>query len=186
MPDTYWVEGHMEERFTALYRQHYPAVARYVARRAGDVDTGEVVAQVFLTAWRRFADVPQESPLPWLYAVAGRVLANEIRGIQRSRRLQQRVEIVAPTHDLPDHSGRIVEEVAMRAAFDGLSERDQEILRLIAWEGLTVAEAALVLGCGRTTVAMRVRRLRRKFQHLRAPETPDEERSDNDLVGRVR
>ncbi|HEX5741273.1 MAG TPA: sigma-70 family RNA polymerase sigma factor [Pilimelia sp.] len=158
----------MEQRFTAMYRECYADVARFVHRRATDVDVAEVVSQVFLTAWRRFDDVPQEAPLPWLYAVASRVLANELRGRQRARRLTQRVVAVAPPPDQPDHSARVVNEVALRAAFDQLSERDQEILRLIAWEGLTTAETAVVLGCGRTAVAMRVRRLRRQFHHLRA------------------
>jgi len=177
----------MEQRFTSMYREHYPAVARYVRRRANDVDTAEVVAQVFLTAWRRLADVPTDAPLPWLYAVAQRVLANEVRGMHRARRLQQRVEIVAPPPtQLPDHAGPVADTMALQTAFDALPERDQEILRLIAWEGLTVSETATVLGIGRTAVAMRVRRLRRKFQHLRAPsETNDVGDPAEDLVGRT-
>jgi RNA polymerase sigma-70 factor (ECF subfamily) len=40
-------------------------------------------------------------------------------------------------------------------AFSGLGERDREVLRLVAWEQLSLREAATVLGC--TPVACRVR-----------------------------
>ncbi|MET8305280.1 sigma factor-like helix-turn-helix DNA-binding protein [Micromonospora sp. NPDC005173] len=44
-----------------------------------------------------------------------------------------------------------------------LSDLDQEILRLIGWEELTVSEAAQVLGCARATVAVRLHRARRRL-----------------------
>lgn len=43
----------------------------------------------------------------------------------------------------------------LRAALASLSERDQEVLRLVAWDGLTPAQVAVVLGC--TPVAARTR-----------------------------
>jgi RNA polymerase sigma-70 factor (ECF subfamily) len=41
-----------------------------------------------------------------------------------------------------------------------LPERDREVLRLVAWEGLSLAEAAVVLGC--SSLACRVRYHRAK------------------------
>jgi RNA polymerase sigma-70 factor (ECF subfamily) len=38
----------------------------------------EGLAETFLVAWRRLDDVPDD-PLPWLYRVARRVLANQRR-----------------------------------------------------------------------------------------------------------
>jgi RNA polymerase sigma factor (sigma-70 family) len=143
-----------ERRFTAMYQAHYDAVARYVRRRAPDVDLADVLAKVFLVAWQRFAAVPPDAALPWLYRTAGNVLANELRGRQRAE----------PPPPAADHADHVVDRLALRAAFDGLDPRDQEILRLIAWEALTVREAALVLGLRRSTVAMRVRRLARRFR----------------------
>jgi RNA polymerase sigma-70 factor, ECF subfamily len=43
----------------------------------------------------------------------------------------------------------------LRAALASLSDRDQEVLRPVAWDGLTPAELAVVLGC--TPVAARTR-----------------------------
>ncbi len=46
-----------------------------------------------------------------------------------------------------------LEPGGLRAALASLSDSDQEVLRLVAWDGLTPAEVAVVLGC--TPVAAR-------------------------------
>lgn len=156
-----------ERRFTLMYRAHYDDIVRFVRRRAPDVDVADVLGQVFLTAWQRLPDIPRGAALPWLYRVARNTLANDVRGRQRSRRLHQRIRTSSPgDEESPDHADLVVDRLALRVAFDQLGQRDQEILRLIAWEGLTVREVATVLECRRTTVAMRVNRLRRKFHHF--------------------
>ena len=53
-----------------------------------------------------------------------------------------------------------VDDGALAVAFNALSERDREVLRLIAWEGLSLADAATVLEC--SGVACRVRYHRAK------------------------
>jgi DNA-directed RNA polymerase specialized sigma24 family protein len=53
--------------------------------------------------------------------------------------------------------------VDLRAALATLGDADQEILRLIGWEQLTIAEAALVLECGRSAAAVRLHRARRRL-----------------------
>jgi RNA polymerase sigma-70 factor, ECF subfamily len=75
--DTSWVVG-SRIRFEALFRDHAGAVRVYAARRAGLGDADDVVAEVFVIAWRRIDDLP-EDPLPWLLGVARRVLANRRR-----------------------------------------------------------------------------------------------------------
>ncbi|WP_223874644.1 sigma-70 region 4 domain-containing protein [Salinispora fenicalii] len=47
---------------------------------------------------------------------------------------------------------------------DQVPEADREVLRLVAWERLTAAEAAVVLGCSRATFAMRLLRARRRLR----------------------
>ena len=70
--------GDRRDRYSCLFRGHYQDVLTY-ARRRVDVDQAqEVVAEVFLTAWRRFDDVP-DPPLPWLYRVAANEIANHTR-----------------------------------------------------------------------------------------------------------
>ena len=63
----------------------------------------------------------------------------------------------------------------LRAALSGLSESDRELLPLVAWEGLTPAEAAAVLGIGQAAARSRLHRTRMRV--IRAlhghPDGPD-------------
>ncbi|SNS25815.1 RNA polymerase sigma-70 factor, ECF subfamily [Streptosporangium subroseum] len=70
------------DRFEALYLACYPAVHRYALRRTDSVDdVADVIAETFLTAWRRLDDVPEgDATLLWLYGAARRVLTNHRRG----------------------------------------------------------------------------------------------------------
>src|SRR5918992_2908193 len=71
-----------EERFGEIYRRHGPAVAAYARRRVGANAVEDVVAETFLVCWRKLERVPAE-PLPWLYAVARKTLANQRRAAAR-------------------------------------------------------------------------------------------------------
>lgn len=81
------MDSMIEEQFTAMYRCHRVAVERYVLRRVQAEVVGDVLAEVFLTAWRRYEQIPAD-PLPWLYGVARRVLANDRRAARRRRDLR--------------------------------------------------------------------------------------------------
>ena len=76
-------------RFEALFAAHYRDVHRYALRRTEPALAEEVANEAFLVAWRRLEKVPREHPLPWLYAAAAHVLANqrrtETRHARRSR-----------------------------------------------------------------------------------------------------
>jgi RNA polymerase sigma factor (sigma-70 family) len=151
-----------EEWFTRIYAAHYGDIVNYGRRRLAEVDAAVELAQdVFVVAWRRRAEVPDRH-LPWLYGVARRLLANRWRADRGSPAPLplpelERVAGVAPAR--PDDE-RLVD---VRAALALLTEADQEILRLIGWEELTVREAAQVLGCTRGSAAVRLHRARRRL-----------------------
>jgi DNA-directed RNA polymerase specialized sigma24 family protein len=75
----------LRRRFEQVYALHHAGILGYVLRRTGNADdAADVIAETFLTAWRRIDDVPAaEAARPWLYGVARRVLANQRRGEQR-------------------------------------------------------------------------------------------------------
>jgi RNA polymerase sigma-70 factor (ECF subfamily) len=153
-----------EARFTAVFEQHHRDVERYLRRRAPDDTVADLIAEVFLVAWRRWDCVPQDNPLPWLYAAARNVLANEIRGRMRGRRLTERVAANTPPAIDGDHADDVSARLAVAAAFECLAPDDQEVLRLVAWERLGHADAAKVLGCGTAAFAMRLARARRRLR----------------------
>jgi RNA polymerase sigma-70 factor (ECF subfamily) len=66
------------QKFERIYESHREAVCAYVRRRAPEAVVDDVVADVFVVCLRRIEHVP-EAPLPWLYAVARKTLANERR-----------------------------------------------------------------------------------------------------------
>ena len=147
------------ERFTRLYEQHYWAVVRYLQRRLQDEDAArDAAAEVFTITWRRLHDVPEE-PLPWLYATARNVLANSQRSRNRRLRLHHRLAAEPPA-DEPDSDG--YENV--HKALASLSEPDQEVLRLAAWEELRPAQIADVLGCTANAASVRLHRARERFR----------------------
>lgn len=156
-----------DEAFDTAYREHYWAVSRFVARRLDDrpSEVEEVVAEVFAVAWRRRRELP-ESPLPWLYAVARNCLANAVRGRGRYRRLLARLGHHEVTRGQRVVAGPDAERPGswVLEAMDRLTEADQEVLRLTAWEELTVDELAIVLGCGRSAAAMRLHRARQRLR----------------------
>jgi len=132
------------ERFEAIYQEHRAAVKAYVRRRAPEQLVEDVVSETFLVCLRKLDRVPPD-PLPWLYSVARKTLANE-----RRRRARQAPADVLVLRE-PEPSG----DGALASAFAALSERDREVLRLVAWEGLSLKDAAVALGC--SAVACRVR-----------------------------
>ena len=85
--------GNRQARFEALYQEQVGAVAAYALRRASRETSEDVVAETFLVAWRRLEDVPFEKPLPWLYGVARRTLANQRRAAVRRDALGTRLQL---------------------------------------------------------------------------------------------
>jgi RNA polymerase sigma-70 factor (ECF subfamily) len=153
-------------RFEAIFRGHYDAIVRYVVRRLGHTAAADVVSETFLVAWRRLDDVPQNS-LPWLYATARNLVANEIRRQQRALALGRR--LAAAPDAAADPGELVAERLAVTSALGHLSERDREVLRLVQWEGLNVADAATVMGCTQSAFKVRLHRARRRLAAAMAP-----------------
>ncbi|GAA5202047.1 RNA polymerase sigma factor [Rugosimonospora acidiphila] len=162
-------DGDPAARFETLYRLCYEDLLRYALRRTGRPEiAADVVADTFLVAWRRLADIPAEQPRAWLFGVARNVLANqyraERRGVDLAARL--RTELSDATVVQPDAPAEV------SAAFRTLSETDQELLRLVAWEGLSAAELSQALGCSANAARIRLHRARQRFAEALRELTP--------------
>lgn len=141
-----------------------PRVLAYALRRTSREEAEEVVAETFIVAWRRLDDVPDD-PIPWLLAVARRVLANQRRAAGRRKALDQKLGSArrAGSFVAPDPA----EEIGARMTFDEalrqLSEWDREALLLVAWEGLDNPRAAVVMDCSTASFTVRLHRARRRL-----------------------
>lgn len=161
------------ERFEALWIAYYPSVVAYAARRAGPDRAADVAAAAFAVLWRRIGDPPTE-PLPWLYSVARRELANQRRADHRREALRARLRL-GRTDRLqgPDPADGATEGLRARSALARLRPVDREVLMLVAWEGLDPSQAATALGISPAAFAVRLHRARRRLEsHLTDPKDP--------------
>lgn len=164
------------ERLDALYNAHFKAIRAYCARRLPAQETNDAVAEVFLTAWARIDDIPAgEGALPYLYGIARYKVAHARRSTSRRARLRQRALSVAAVEPAGPESIVMasVEADAVDRALERLRPRDQEIIRLRAWEELTTAQIAAALGIASGTAAKRLSRaLDRLAAQLRRLDSP--------------
>jgi RNA polymerase sigma factor (sigma-70 family) len=138
-------------------------------RRHVDAETAhEVLSETFLVAWRRLDDVPGDA-LPWLLVVARNTLANHRRSVYRRSLLtyeMQRLAQVAEDH--PAAEVAAVESQALLQALAKLTARQREALLLTAWDGLTSAQAAAVVGCSTGAFDVRLHRARTRLRQVMA------------------
>lgn len=147
-------------RFRALYAEAYAPVRRWAHHRGlQGADADDVVAETFTIAWRRFADIPDDAAIPWLFGVARNVVRNHRRAEGRRAALALVVPPAQPTLP-PDEPA---DAVNIREALATLSDDDQEILRLVAWDDVPVADLPLALGCSAGAARVRLHRARQRF-----------------------
>jgi RNA polymerase sigma-70 factor (ECF subfamily) len=155
-----------EERFRELHAATYPDLLRFAERRVPPAEAEDVVATVFLVAWRRLADVPDDAR-PWLFGVARRTIANQARGLRRRGAVDLRM-----VEDVPAEADAAPDRIDLVRAWWTLSAADREVLALVAFDGLTGDQAATVLGCRRSTFSMRLGRARRRLRDALEPAHP--------------
>jgi RNA polymerase sigma factor (sigma-70 family) len=150
-----------QARFRAVYGDNYHCVLGYLLRRTSSrEDAEDLLAETFLTAWRRLEEMPSGEARLWLYGVARNALANHRRGERRRGRLTGRLLAAASVQ----HQAQAEGDLAwIAAAFSRLRPDDRELLALAAWEGLDPGEIATVLGCSRNGARIRLHRARRRL-----------------------
>jgi RNA polymerase sigma-70 factor (ECF subfamily) len=146
-----------------VYAAYHGPVLGYVLRRTENPDdAADVIADTFLTAWRRLEDLPPDPAARlWLYGVARRVLANHHRGQRRRSALADRLRAdLTRSYQPPTCTGELAQ---IAQAFRRLPGPEQEVLALSAWEGLDPGQIAIVLDCSRNAVRVRLHRARKRL-----------------------
>lgn len=169
-PDIY------RDRFERCFRDHYAQVLAFSMRRVSGREIAEdVVADTFAVAWRRRDRIPDPA-LPWLYATAGNVIANQYRSTHRRQSLDARLAHEAGAGAESDPVEALDRRSAFSVAFALLTEPEREVLRLVAWDGLGTRDAAQVFGCSPGAFRVRLHRARRKLaRQLEAAGNPPQE-----------
>jgi RNA polymerase sigma factor (sigma-70 family) len=169
----------------AFYRDHVEAVQRFVARRVSDPHlAADLTADVFLAAVDSASsyDSSRGPLVAWLYGVGRNAIAAEARRRARELHAVRRIEgrrlvdggaltRIEERLDAERESRRLYRAMAE------LSEDDRALLELVSLDGLSVADAARVLGVKPATARVRLHRSRARvtarLHEAGAPELPD-------------
>lgn len=174
------------DRFSAMWGSYAHRILAYATRHVGAETAQEVVAETFLVAWRRLQDVPGD-PLPWLIVVARNTIAGGRRSQHRARTLQAELarleRAAAPVAAGPEPV--VVDREVMLRGLAGLTDVEREALLLIAWDGLTAAQAAAAAGCSTATFHVRLHRARRRLAGLVDETDPEDSAASHPLANRT-
>jgi RNA polymerase sigma factor (sigma-70 family) len=136
------------EAFVEVIRRHEVAVGAYLARRAGRELAEDLLGEVWVAAFGSRAGYDQSFPnaRPWLFGVAHNTLRRQWRSRPAEDPVADLTGLAAGWDPWPGVDQRIDTEPVLRSALARLRPTEREVLTLVAWEDLTVADAARVLG----------------------------------------
>jgi RNA polymerase sigma-70 factor (ECF subfamily) len=125
-------------------------------------DAADLLAETMMTGWRRVRDLPadDEGARMWLFTIARNVLGNADRTERRRWRLANRLRVMLEPADAPGaDAGSEVRDAVAR-----LDPDLAELIRLVHWDGFTIAQAASFLGIPASTARTRHQRAKEELR----------------------
>jgi len=155
-----------DDRFAALFNDHYHRLFRYVDRLSGDADlAADVTQEAFVRLYRR-GSMP-DVPGAWLVSVA----MNLFRSVRSAH--SRRFRLLTPDRGKRAHSDpapspdarvqAIDQQQRVRFALDQVPERERRMLLLQA-EGYSYHEIATMLDVNEASVGTLLARAKREFR----------------------
>lgn len=158
------------QAFAAIFDRHADELYRYVVGRIGAQAAADVVAEVFVVAFRNRDRYDRDRPdaRPWLYGIATRLVAQHRREERRRLRALARIATPGAVEGFEEHAtDRVMAQQLhprLARALRRLPAEDRDLLLLVAWGDLTYQQAGQTLGIPMGTVASRLHRIRRKLR----------------------
>ncbi|GGP94965.1 DNA-directed RNA polymerase sigma-70 factor [Streptosporangium pseudovulgare] len=158
------------EAFSEVFDAHFDEIHGYVAQRLGPDHAEDVVAEAFLVAFRKRAqyDPARAGVRVWLYGIVTKLVARHRRLEARTLRAMGRYGADTEAPGPEDRVSTWVSAQSLRpnlaAALAELSQRDRDVVLLVALAGLSHEEVAAALGIPYGTVGSRLSRARRKLR----------------------
>lgn len=158
-----------DEAFVEVVRRHATAVSAYLVRRVGPGSAEDLLGDVWVAALSARASYERSFPdaRPWLFGIARNTIHTHWRSIAREELVPEVAELPALLNPWPDLEERIDAgafqerwSTRLRQAIAGLAPEERDVLLLVAWEQLSVADAARVLGIPAGTARYRLHRAR--------------------------
>jgi RNA polymerase sigma-70 factor (ECF subfamily) len=148
------------DAFVEVVRRHEVAVHGFLARRAGQQAADDLLGEVWVRAFaaRGGYDPGHAGARPWLYGIARNVLRAHWRSRPDTSAAAE--ETVDPWDDVVDRLDSAAQARELTSALRALPAPERDVLLLVAWEQLSPAEVAAVLGVPQGTVRSRLHRAR--------------------------
>ncbi|WP_217181139.1 RNA polymerase sigma factor [Streptomyces sp. AC495_CC817] len=164
--------------FAEIFRRHRDGVFRRACALVDRThDAEDATAVAFFELWRRRRSVTivDGTVLPWLLVTVAHTARNQRRGGLRYRRLLSSLPR-AETPDAEQEAVAAIESevlgIRLREALARLDVKDAALLTLTALDGLTVADAAPLVGLKPGAARTRLMRARRRLQGDLATDPP--------------
>jgi len=149
--------------FGEVFREHYPRIARVIARIVQDPGRAEeLAAEVFWKFWRN-PEVPSHSVSSWLYRSAVRAGLDELRRQHRRSRFEKVFDFFRAAPSPEQVLSGEQDQQQVRSALSALRVRDAELL-ILRSEGLSYQEVAEVLRLNETSIGTLFRRAQQAFR----------------------
>lgn len=162
-------------QFSRAIRPHLEKLDRFVASRVENQYVADICSDVIALAWQKrnsfesswaapSADLEspdQDHLLGFLIITAKFQIKNLERKVGNARRLQP---LSIKIGDVPSPEDDAIAAIAVSKAFKSLKARDQELLAMLAWDGLSVSQISRILGITENNVGVRINRARTKFR----------------------
>lgn len=171
-----WLATGDEAGFTALYLHHHGPLWKFAYGFVRSAEVAEELVQdVFLSLWRRRAEMPADTLGPaWLYGAVRNAARNHLRHRRVSMRLVSGVGAHAARDATAGTSGPAPDDLVaandlerdVMAALSGLSERSRTAMTLRWKHGMSAAEIGAVLGATPGSVRVLLTRARQELAGL--------------------
>jgi RNA polymerase sigma factor (sigma-70 family) len=160
----------LEGRLRNLVEAHFDLVFRFLARRVGAELARDLAAETFKEAISNVTryDPEKGSEIGWLFSIAHHVLSHHRRS--KRRRLRAYAKLAAERQVAHDGSADVDDglDAAVIArvgrTLRRLPKEQREAFVLVAIDGLSYADATLILGVPDGTVRSRVSRARARLR----------------------
>jgi RNA polymerase sigma-70 factor (ECF subfamily) len=151
------------EEFTAIYRQLLPQISKYLIRRVNPGEVEDLASRIFEIAWQKRAQASVGFELPWLYRIAGFVVANHRRSEASKANF---LLSLRPLDSSPSAEEIALKDLALSQAWAKLSAFERQVIALSSFEGLDNSSAAKVLDISTNAFALRLSKAKTRLRSL--------------------
>lgn len=160
--------ANVEQFFAHIYDENWDDLRGYCQRRSpSSAEADDVLAETFLIAWKRVAElIDMQNPRPWLFAVARNLLREQYRKIDWAEGVTKRLMselLAAVTVEVPGENTSADDLQNAVLALERLPDAERELIQLVAWDELSYPEVGELLGCSPNAVAIRLHRARARL-----------------------